>query len=167
MIVEQIMKRPVKACSSHDLLHTAAKIMWDFDCGCVPVVDGGKVVGMLTDRDICMAAYLQGGPLTAMAVSTAMSRELFVCRPTDPVATAEAVMQEHHVRRLPVVDDEGRLVGMLSLSDLAVESARERRGKSKRDVSADEVVRTLGSVCEPRRSTTRANAGDDSETAWV
>lgn len=167
MTVGEIMKRPVQTCGPHDSLHFAAKIMWDNDCGCVPVVESGKVVGMLTDRDICMAAYTQGVPLTALEAWSAMSHEVFSCAPTDAVATAEAIMQDHHIRRLPVIERDGQLVGMLSLSDLALESTRESRAKAKRQVSADGVVRTLGSICEPHRSMSLTTARDDAEAAWV
>ena len=77
MRVEQLMTRTVETCEPHDTLVTAARIMWTRDCGCVPVVvpeEGGhRVVGMLTDRDVCMAAYLQGRPLSEISVASVMS----------------------------------------------------------------------------------------------
>jgi CBS domain-containing protein len=61
MKVSQIMEGAVKSCSRSESLNTAAKLMWDYDCGCVPVVnEQGEVLGLITDRDICMAAYTQG-----------------------------------------------------------------------------------------------------------
>ncbi|MBI1815126.1 MAG: CBS domain-containing protein [Deltaproteobacteria bacterium] len=158
MKVEQIMKRPVNTCTPRDTLNTAAKIMWDHDCGCVPIVEDGRLVGMLTDRDICMAAYTQGAPLTGLEVWKAMSNVVHICRPSDTLAVAERLMQTHGIRRLPIVDSDGRLVGLLSLSDIALEGVRERSGKAKRQISADEVARTLGSICEPRESTSLATA---------
>ena len=87
MNVGQLMTRTVHACNPDDPLHVAAQIMWEQDCGCVPVVvdeeGGSRVVGMLTDRDVCMAAYTQGKALAVIKVSSAMSREVCSCRPTD------------------------------------------------------------------------------------
>ena len=69
MKVEQVMNRNVKTCRSSDSLDRAAQLMWENDCGCVPIVDDeGRGVGMVTDRDVCMAAYTQGGPLTHLRV---------------------------------------------------------------------------------------------------
>ena len=158
MNVGQIMKRPVWSCYADDSLNAAAEIMWDNDCGCVPVTDAeGRLAGMITDRDVCMAAYLQGGPLRALRVYSAMAKEVFSCRPETTTAEAEAIMREHRIRRLPVVDGETRLVGILSLSDIANEAGRAA-GRKKKDVGFAEVGATLGAVCEPRRGRTLATA---------
>jgi CBS domain-containing protein len=78
-----------------------------------------------------------------------MSRSLITCRPTDTVAVAEAAMRQHQIRRLPVVSDEGRLVGILSLNDIAIEAAEERAHK-RRDVTPEEVGTTLAAICRHR-----------------
>lgn len=84
MQVKQIMSQPVATCRSNDPLHIAAQRMWDSDCGVVPVVnDEGCAVAMITDRDICMAAYTQGKPLAEIEVRSAMSHELYSCGPND------------------------------------------------------------------------------------
>lgn len=120
MKVSELMSRPVETCSMQDSLNAAAQRMWEHNCGCVPVVDSdGKALGMLTDRDVCMAAYTQGKPLGAIPVSTAMSKSIHTCAPTDTVAAAEKLMAARQVRRLPVVDKDGRVVGLLSLHDIA------------------------------------------------
>jgi CBS domain-containing protein len=151
MKVEELMTASVKACRLDDSLNTAAQIMWDNDCGCVPVVDPADyVVGMLTDRDVCMAAYIQGRPLREIRVSSAMSRGVFTCKLDDTVAAAEEVMRMHQIRRLPVVDERGCLVGILSLNDIACEAERERSLKGKRQITADEVAVTLGTICGHR-----------------
>ena len=151
MKVEQLMARSVRACRPDDTLNTAAEIMWENDCGCVPVVDvGNHVVGMVTDRDVCMAAYIQGRRLNEMRVSSAMSREVFSCKFDDAIAAAEEVLRVHAVRRLPVVDESGVLVGILSMNDIACEAERERRQKGKRQITSDEVAMTLGAVCGHR-----------------
>lgn len=154
MKVEQLMTRPAQACRADQPLSEAARIMWDGDCGCVPVVQSADgledvVVGMITDRDVCMAAYTQGRPLTEIPVSTAMARDVATCVPEDSVATALGIMETRQLHRLPVVDPWGRLVGVLSLSDLAREASRER-GRGRKDVTAARIGEVLQAVAVPR-----------------
>lgn len=146
MNVQQIMIRDIKSCGPDDTLNTAAQIMWDCDCGCVPVVDdAGKAIGMITDRDVCMAAYFHGAPLWSVRVGAVMAPDPVVCHPGDALAAAEHIMRERKVRRLPVVDDDGRLVGLVSLADLARAAAANRRA-----VRASELAETLEGICTPR-----------------
>jgi CBS domain-containing protein len=120
MNVSDLMTRSVHACRVGDRLNAAARVMWDHAVGCVPVVNhGGYVIGVLTDRDCCMAAYTTGKSLPELRVEDAMSRHVISCRPYDSLTVVEDLMRHHRVRRLPIVDDAGRLVGMLSASDLA------------------------------------------------
>lgn len=129
MKVEQIMNRNVKVCRPQDSLNEAAQIMWDEPCGALPVVDDQrKPVGFLTDRDICMAAYTQGKPLEELRVETAMARKVVSCVAEDELGAAAGLMRQHRTRRLPVIDRNGALVGLLSLDDLACEAARALRG---------------------------------------
>jgi CBS-domain-containing membrane protein len=106
-------------------------------------------MAMLTDRDVCMAALTQGRTLGEIRVNSAMSGSLHVVRVRDPLAEAERKMQEFQVRRLPVVGVDGRLVGLLSMNDIAREAARERPHRP-RAVTSDDVAATLASVCRPR-----------------
>lgn len=146
MKVEQVMIRDVKLCRVEESLNDAARVMWDHACGCVPVVDADdRVVGVLTDRDVCMAAYTRGLPLGDMTVSSAMSRQVFACHVGDALDTAEAIMREHQVRRLPVLGFGDRIVGILSLSDIAREAER-RRGQRSKDLSPDAIRSTLVAV---------------------
>ncbi|MCW5833396.1 MAG: CBS domain-containing protein [Labilithrix sp.] len=118
--VADIMTRDVAACSSDDTLERAAQLMWDRACGSVPVVDElRRPIAMLTDRDVCMAAYTQGKPLAGMAVASAMSKRLFLARKDETLESAERTMRRHCLRRLPVVDRHGALVGLLSIADIA------------------------------------------------
>jgi CBS domain-containing protein len=120
MRVAEIMTSGVRTCRLTDSMNRVAQIMWEGDCGCVPVVDDeGKVVAMITDRDVCMAAYTQGRPLAEIQVSSAASAGAVTIREDDSLHVAEKLMHDHQVRRLPVVDSEGRPVGMLSLGDFA------------------------------------------------
>lgn len=144
MKVEEIMVREVKSCTQDDSLSRVAQIMWETDCGCVPVIDNdGRVIGMLTDRDICMAAFTQGATLNALRVSGSMSRGLFGCQPSDDLLAAHQVMREHRVRRLPVMGDTGKLLGIVSLTDIARASARVHSAAGKAKV-ADTMVAICG-----------------------
>jgi CBS-domain-containing membrane protein len=153
MNVSQIMNRSVETVRPDDSLACAAQKMWDHDVGCLPVVGpGGVVAGMITDRDVCMGAYTQGRRLDEIRVSTAMSRDVFTCSASDGIIEAEETMRSRQVRRLPVIDEAGMLVGIVSLNDLAREAEREV-GRRAREVSAQEVTATLAAVCAPRRPT--------------
>jgi CBS domain-containing protein len=126
MQVQRIMNREVKTCRPHEPLNTAAQIMCDTPCGAVPVVDEqGRPVGFFTHRDVCMAAYTQNKPLTELPVEGAMARKPVCCRAEDDLDSAA---RQHHSRRVPVVDRNGILVGLLTLDDLACEAARLLRG---------------------------------------
>ena len=153
MKVEQLMTRNVDACRPDDSLNTAARIMWERNCGCVPVVveeeGGARVVGMLTDRDICMAAYTQGRPLDAMKVVSAMSDRVCSCRPTDPVRVALDVFRTTHVHRVPVVDANDHLIGMLSLMDVAREADREH-GRRNAEVKDEDIAQAIEAISRPR-----------------
>ena len=153
MKVKDVMTTNVRTCFTSDSLVTAAQFMWDYDCGCVPVLnEHGRVVGMLTDRDICMAAFFQGVPIGEIKVSAVMSRQLFGCTSDDGLSAAERIMRDKKVRRLPVLNKEGRLVGLLSLSDIARHADDEyARGGAKRYVTDAEVAR-LTAVVSKRRS---------------
>lgn len=147
MRVERVMTKDVKSCSPADFLNRAAQLMWEHDCGVLPVVDEtGKVVGLITDRDICMAAYTQGKRLEEMPVTGSMSREVWNCHPADSVGEAEERMRLNQVRRLPVVEEDGSLVGILSLNDIAREAARQR-GNAQKRVTDTEVGETLAAIC--------------------
>ena len=148
MKVGEVMTRNVKTCAPGDTLHLAAKIMWENDCGCVPIVNReSKLTGILTDRDICMAAYTQGMTLSMVNVESAMASTVVSCNPQDELEDAQKLMRRHRVRRLPVVDAGGKIVGLLSLSDIAREAERERREGERQQVRATDVAATLGGIC--------------------
>ena len=153
MKVKDVMTTNVRTCFTSDTLATAAQLMWDHDCGCVPVLnEHGSVVGMLTDRDICMAAFFQGVPIGEIKVSAVMSRQLFDCTSDDDLSAAETIMREKKVRRLPVLNQEGRLVGLVSLSDIARHADEEyARGAANRYVTDAEVARLTAVVSKRRR----------------
>lgn len=148
MQVDQIMTRNVKFCHTWDKLSDAAQLMKEGDCGCVPVVadDGSrKVVGILTDRDICMAAHSRDQALREISVSDVMSTGVRTASASATLAQAEATMMEAQVRRLPVVDEEEKLVGILALADLTREAQRTRTS-SDRPITEDEIGDTLCAI---------------------
>lgn len=127
MRVAELMSSPAIACRTHDTLEHAAHKLWENDCGALPVLDGhGRSGAMITDRDICMAAYTRGRPLAELLVADAMSRRFVACHAFDDVAAAAVLMAENQLRRLPVLDADDNLVGVLSLNDLARASARDQ-----------------------------------------
>jgi len=150
MPVKDLMMHPATTCPVDGMLDTPAQLMWDRDIGAVPVVDAeGRLVGMITDRDICMAAQTQGRALKDIAVRTAMAKEVFACAPDTSVAQAEAIMRDKQVRRVPVIDADGRPIGMLSLNDLAREAVRPPNVRRK-DVNGTDLVQTMSAICARR-----------------
>jgi CBS domain-containing protein len=158
MKVRRLMTSNVYTCSPDDTLTDAARIMWDKDCGCLPVVDADRrVLAMITDRDICMAAYTQGVPLHALHVSSAMSKGLITCTPDKSHAYLERLLRDKQLRRVPVVDAEGRLVGIITLGDLAHHA---RESGLLRAIALPAVGRTLAVVTERREPGTDRTAAE-------
>lgn len=150
MDVKRLMKREVRTCRPDDMLNTAAQIMWEEACGSVPVLDAeSRPIGFLTDRDICMAAYTQGRPLGELGVESAMARSVVCCGSEDDLAHAVQLMRNNSLRRLPVVDASGVLVGLLSLDDIACESQRNLRGATDHNL-AGIVADVYGSIASTR-----------------
>lgn len=156
MKIENIMCSQVVSCAPGDSLNRAAQLMWEKDCGCLPVVDEeGSVVGVITDRDICMAAYTRGVSLHAASVASAMSHPVVICHADDSIAQVEQLMKNHRIRRIPVLDEMDMLVGMITVGDLARGAeAHGLRGA----ITAPGIARTLASICEPRHSSAAAAA---------
>lgn len=147
--VHDVMRVRVHTCTPSDTLARAAQLMWEKDVGCLPVVDGRRVVAMITDRDICMASFTQWAHLSELAVSSAMSQTLYSCSPDDSISTAEERMRQNQVRRLAVVDAEGCLVGLISIGDIA-RYVCSHTAKGSMSVSQAEVADTIAAICEPR-----------------
>ena len=150
MNVDQLMNRNIKTCSMNDTLEVAARIMWENDCGIVPIIDGeGRAVGMITDRDICMSGFTQNLPYSQIPVAVAASKTIFCVHPSDSLQNAEEIMRARQVRRLAVTDDDGKIIGILSLNDLA-----RHAGRRADDLGTDEVAKTLSAICQRPRPTT-------------
>lgn len=116
---ETLMTRRVVACRAHTDLAHVARLMWENDCGIVPVVDGeDRVIGVVTDRDVCMSAQFRGLPLRDLTAGECLAAEVVTAAPDDTGEALAARMAARGVRRLPVVDPDGRLLGLVALSDL-------------------------------------------------
>ncbi len=147
MKVKEIMTSNATACTPTDMLSEVARWMWDYDCGILPVVkDGGRVVGLITDRDICMAAAINKRNLSNIAVEDVISGKVYSASADDDVRTALETMQDRRVRRLPVVAADGTLEGMLSLSDVVL-WAKEGKDTEAPDLSYVDVVDTYRAIC--------------------
>ena len=145
MKVKDLMTTDVKRCSPETNLAEAARIMWEGDCGAVPVTDErDQVVGVITDRDICIAAATRPRTEGEIPVKDVISRALYTCAPGDDVRAALETMKVRRVRRLPVVEPGGRLVGIVSIHDIAMQS-RTKSG----DVSPDSVLDAFIAITAP------------------
>jgi CBS domain-containing protein len=148
-----IMSPNVRTCSPGDSLACAASIMWEGDCGVVPVVDEeGKVVGMITDRDICMAAYFGDRPLSTSVVGDSMSRAVHRCSPHDTVQRVAEIMSQHQIRRVPVTAPDGTLLGIISVADLA----RNMNALPSEHPARGQLLPTLGAVSTRRADPTQS-----------
>jgi CBS domain-containing protein len=138
----KIMTRHPKTCGPRDSLSHAAQLMWDADCGSIPVVGKGEILmGMITDRDLAMAAYTQGKALQQMEVQQAMAHDVVAASDHSTIGELLGVMSTHQLRRLPVVDGQGRLLGIVALADVAHHVALSEEADAARSV-----VRTLTAI---------------------
>jgi len=150
MKVQDIMTSDVQCCGPDTNLAAAAKMMWDSDCGALPVLNaGGQVLGMITDRDICMAAATKNKPPSEITVWETTSGKAYTCQPNDDVHTALDIMKRERVRRLPVVDEDGMFQGIIAMNDFLL-AAQEARGRSIPAVSYEDVVNTMKAVSAHR-----------------
>jgi CBS domain-containing protein len=146
MRINEVMSHPVVTAPQEATLDAIARLMWEFDCGIVPLVgDDGRLKGVITDRDVCMAAYTQGKPLSSISAASAMSKDVISCHTTDSVETTERLMRDNQIRRVPVLDAENRPVGIVSMNDIVRLAARAHKSGVDR-----EFVETLAAVCQPR-----------------
>ena len=146
MRIKEVMSQPTVTCPTSAALDAPARLMWEFDCGMIPVVgDDGRLAGLLTDRDICLAAYMHRKPLHLIPVTKVMVKQVISAHPDDTVESAEHLMRDNHIRRLPVIDKDGRPAGVVSIDDLARLAARTKKGVADR-----ELVETMAAVSRPR-----------------
>ncbi len=144
MKVSELMEREVKTCSPEDSLESSAMLMWNNDCGSVPVIEAsGKPIGIITDRDIAMSCALNHKPLWELRTSDVTNnRPLYSCNENDDIYSALTTMKTRRVRRLPVVDGSGCLQGIISIDDIVARSEKKTPGMTFQDT-----MNTLKAVC--------------------
>jgi len=147
MKVQDVMTYDVQTCSPETNLAAAAMQMWRGDFGVMPVVAGGKVVGMITDRDICIAAATKHRDPANIRVKEVISGQVYGCSPDTDIHEALKIMQQKQVRRLPIISaEDGRLAGILSMNDVAL----KEQGGAKAELSAEDVETTMRGICAHR-----------------
>jgi CBS domain-containing protein len=148
MKVKDVMTKEVKTCAPETDLAAAAMSMWMRDCGVLPVVDGrGQVVGMITDRDICIATGCRRRDPATILVSEVMTQQVYSCSPQNDVSEALQIMRQKQVRRLPVIDFAGKLCGVLSMNDVALKVQPDAKAP---EPGAQDIHATLKSICAHR-----------------
>ena len=145
MKIKEVMTPDAKAIWITESLADAAKTMWENDCGILPIIkDGRKVVGMITDRDICMATAVRDRNPSAISVEEVMNRIVYAAEAEEDIEQALQTMREHKVRRLPVLNLEGELQGIVSMNDIVLKAGN---GK-KPQIDYGDVVKTYQAICE-------------------
>jgi CBS domain-containing protein len=147
MKVKEVMTPHAKAIWLTESLADAAKLMWENDCGVLPIIkDGQKVIGMITDRDICMAIAMRDTNPSCVSVEEVMTGQVYSVSSEDEVAQALQAMQEHKIRRLPVVNPEGELEGIVSMNDIVL-NAKKSKSTASDAINYEDVVKTYQAIC--------------------
>lgn len=141
MQIKDIMTGAPRTCSPGTNLAVAAALMLDGDCGILPVVDGGKLVGIVTDRDMYIALATRDRRASEMTVGEVAQTPVYTCGPDDEVQVALDTMRQHRLRRLPVAGFGGTVMGIVSMNDVVLASG------SRKPVPDTDVVGTLRSIC--------------------
>jgi CBS domain-containing protein len=134
MQVSEVMTAQVATATPRTTVREVARTMAQVESGAVPVVDDGKVVGLITDRDIVLRVVAEGRNLET-SVSEVMTEGVETCREDDNVAEATGKMSAKQIRRLVVLNEAGKLAGMLSLGDVAIDYGAKAVGKTLSDIS--------------------------------
>lgn len=141
MKVKDVMTADVRTCTPETSLAEAARLMWEADCGVLPVVDDGALAGIVTDRDMYIALATRNARAAGLKVGAVATTDVATCAPEDDLQTALATMRHARVRRLPVVGFGDSLLGILSLNNVVLAAG------SRDDLSCEDVVRTLQAIC--------------------
>ena len=143
MQVQDIMTKDVSFCGPGTNAAAATEIMWTKNCGAIPIVEDGRgVIGMVTDRDLLIALGTSNRNASDLPVGEVMKKEVSLCAPDDDIRDALNLMAQRQVHRLPVVDKDGALKGILSLDDIALRA--ETEGLSK------DLLKTMKAICDRR-----------------
>jgi len=153
MKVQDVMTHDVHTCAPTTNLAAVAELMWRNDCGALPIVDGGKLKGIVTDRDICIALGTRNVRASDLTAAEVVGEQMTTtCAASDDLHHALRIMRAHKLRRLPVIDREGSLEGILCLNEVVL---RAQKGDRKaNDISYEDAVATLKAICEHRRHET-------------
>lgn len=135
MIIRNVMTSKIKALSTKAKVREAAQAMKRLRVGALPIVEGEKLVGIITDRDIVVRAIAEGKDVSKDTVEKFMSRNPKTCFDDDEIEAAKKTMEEKQIRRIPVVDHDDKLVGMVSLGDIATEISNQQAGETIEKVS--------------------------------
>ena len=139
MKVKECMCNKVFTCSPSTTVYDAAKIMQTSHIGCIPVCDTENcMVGIITDRDIVLRCIANDKDAKQTPISEIMTTNIWTCTPEDEMTTAQDKMGEEKIRRLPVVDNQGKIVGILSFGDLAINDM---------EIGQEEVCDTINCIC--------------------
>jgi CBS domain-containing protein len=150
MKVHEVMTGDVESCDPGTDLAAAAMIMWRRNCGVVPIVERGtnQALGVITDRDICMALATRHRRACDISVGEVFAGTLHACRPDDDIQLALEIMRTRQVRRVPIVDADGRLLGILSLNDLMLRGQTPAPGRRAK-IADDDLLDVMRAICEP------------------
>lgn len=166
MKVREVMTPNPRAIWITESLADAAREMWEKDCGILPIIkDGRKVVGMITDRDICMASATRDRNPSAISVEEVMSAVVYAAEPEEDIEDALQTMREHRIRRLPVLNSAGELEGILSMNDVALR-AGSHNGEQP-EIDYVEVVETYQAICRHPLPMARNRHGSLSRTGTL
>jgi CBS domain-containing protein len=144
MLIKNLMTSEVKCCAPEAAVAAAARIMTSNNCGIVPVVDDdGKLVGVITDRDVCLAVATKPRSPEELRVNEIMTTQVYTCSPENDTKTVLNLMKNHAVRRLPVVTVDGRIAGLVSIDDLVLRT-ESRKGAA---VSDAQVIAAFKANC--------------------
>jgi CBS domain-containing protein len=138
MQVNEVMTAAVECCTPEDTTQKPAQIMKSADTGVVPVLkaeDNPKVVGVITDRDLCLGVVAAGRNPREVRVRDCMSERVVSCHPEDDVKKVSQLMADNQVRRIPVVDEDGGIVGIVSLADITQRGMTDKSGETLREIS--------------------------------
>jgi CBS domain-containing protein len=144
-VVDVMMGTPY-FCRPEANLGSATELLWTGNCGFLPVVSSeGKVIGVVTDRDICIALGTRGRPSGEVAVADVMSKQVYSCAPDDDIQVALRTMRDGRVRRLPVISKEGALVGVISVDDVLLRTEASGAGKGG-VLSPEDIINTFRAI---------------------
>ena len=146
MKVKDIMTKDITFCTPDTTVAAAAHLMWEADCGILPVIDDGVLDGVITDRDMYIALATKNARASELRAGAIATKTVVTCAPDDDVATALETMKQARVRRLPVVAADTTVLGMLSMNDIVLAA-----GPSGSTVGSDEVLAAMQVICAHAR----------------